>query len=253
MTAQQAIVAVVLVAAALWLWPEGGVVPRRRRTRRRWDPAVRRMLVIGAGTVAAGVLLSVPWWAVLVLTVTAVAGARFAPTRRRPLDVAGMRDLAGTLDLVATCLDAGLPVGRSITAVLRALEASAGEATGASSQHASQHGGSPDPRVALAEVAALLALGTDAEGAWRPAAAIPELAELATAARRSAVGGVRLADAVRESAAELRSRCRAAGERSAARAGVAMTAPLAVCFLPAFVCLGLAPVVIGMVSTLHIW
>jgi hypothetical protein len=32
-----------------------------------------------------------------------------------------------------------------------------------------------------------------------------------------------------------------------------MTAPLGLCFLPAFLCLGLAPVVVGLLSTLHLF
>jgi hypothetical protein len=32
-----------------------------------------------------------------------------------------------------------------------------------------------------------------------------------------------------------------------------MTAPLTVCFLPAFLCLGLAPTIIGMVTSIHLW
>jgi pilus assembly protein TadC len=62
-----------------------------------------------------------------------------------------------------------------------------------------------------------------------------------------------LADAAREAAAALRTSCRVAATARAARAGVAMTAPLAVCFLPAFLSLGLAPTVIGMVATIHLW
>ena len=36
-------------------------------------------------------------------------------------------------------------------------------------------------------------------------------------------------------------------------AGVLMTAPLGVCFLPAFLCLGLAPVVLGLLGQLDIF
>lgn len=265
-TSPRALAVLALIAAATLLLPGPAAGPARTtRSRRRLDSTSRRTLVLAAGVLAAGVLLSLPPWMTLISTAGAALAARLAPARRRPADAAVLRDLAGTLDLLATCLDAGLPVGPSISAVLQALDRSVGAPTvsdrpprvvrdrssgGAGDRRADDAAGA---RAALAEVAALLALGADPDSAWRPAAAHPELAVLAAAGRRSAAGGVRLADAVREAAADLRGRCRDMAGRSAARAGVAMTAPLAVCFLPAFVCLGLAPVVIGLVSTLHIW
>ncbi len=267
-TGTQVLVAVALAGCAVLVMPAGGaLLPRRRSGRRSLDPRVRRMLVTGLGVLSAALLLSVPAWTALALTVLAVLAVRFVPARRRPMDPAALRDLACALDLLATCLEAGLPVARSITAVLRARDEAArdvrpGHPAGAPARPGTA-GTAPPGRAgasgavaalaALSEVAALLALGADPESAWRPAAGHPDLADLAVAARRSALGGVRLADAVRETAAGLRCRCRETAGRSAARAGVAMTAPLALCFLPAFVCLGLAPVIIGLISTLHIW
>ncbi|GGM05345.1 hypothetical protein [Nakamurella endophytica] len=108
------------------------------------------------------------------------------------------------------------------------------------------------PVVALSAVGSLYALGASAAVAWTPADVDAELAGLAAAARRSAAGGTVLADAVREHAAELRRRMRQDAEQAAARGAIAMTGPLAVCFLPAFLCLGLAPVVVGLLGTLGI-
>ncbi|MDN2502743.1 type II secretion system F family protein, partial [Nocardia nova] len=49
---------------------------------------------------------------------------------------------------------------------------------------------------------------------------------------------------------ELADKCRAAVEDTAAaraeRAGVLISGPLGLCFLPAFVCLGIVPVVAGL-------
>ena len=71
--------------------------------------------------------------------------------------------------------------------------------------------------------------------------------------RRSAAGGGGLAQAVREHAGRLRADAAAASVRAAGRAGVLMTAPLGICFLPAFLCLGLAPVVVGLLGQLEIF
>ncbi len=109
------------------------------------------------------------------------------------------------------------------------------------------------PVTVLESVAAMLSLGADAQTAWRAADSVEELAPLAAAARRSAVGGGRLAQAVVEHAAMLRADDAASDLRAAGRAGVLMTAPLGVCFLPAFLCLGLAPVVIGLLGQLDIF
>ena len=49
-----------------------------------------------------------------------------------------------------------------------------------------------------------------------------------------------------------REEARQESARAAGRAGVLMTAPLGVCFLPAFLCLGLAPVVLGLLGHLTI-
>ena len=101
-----------------------------------------------------------------------------------------------------------------------------------------------DPSVQrLIQVAGLLRVGADVARAWQPAAGDPWLAPISAAACRSDRAGADLAATVRAQASTARRAEAAAGERRAQRAGVLMTAPLTLCFLPAFVCLGLAPVV----------
>ncbi len=109
------------------------------------------------------------------------------------------------------------------------------------------------PLAALEAVAAMLSLGANPDIAWRAADDVTELVTLAAAARRSAAGGARLADAVREHASLLRADQAASDLRAAGRAGVLMTAPLGICFLPAFLCLGLAPVIVGLLGQLDIF
>lgn len=113
--------------------------------------------------------------------------------------------------------------------------------------------GGATARARLRSVAALFELGASPAVAWEPADGHPDLRELAGAARRSAVAGTPLAEAARQQAALLRAARAAEVQRSAGRAGVAMTAPLGLCFLPAFLCLGLAPVVVGLLGTLGIF
>ncbi|NKQ59109.1 type II secretion system protein [Amycolatopsis sp. K13G38] len=192
-------------------------------------------------TSASAVLMAA---ALLMLPSQAAAHARLAglrpslagPSQTRP-GIAGHRrrappaeELAGLWDLLAACLRAGLPVPTALQAVT---------------------GGLPGPEAdALRATAALLALGADAGEAWKPASDCPGTAELARAARRTARSGSALADVAEELAGRLRTSIADSAEARAQRAGVLIAAPLALCFLPAFLCLGVVPVVFGLASRL---
>ncbi|MCW2777557.1 MAG: hypothetical protein JWN17_1282, partial [Frankiales bacterium] len=56
--------------------------------------------------------------------------------------------------------------------------------------------------------------------------------------------------AVARLAADARAEARSAAEQRARRAGVLAVAPLGLCFLPAFVLLGVVPVVVGLAGPL---
>jgi pilus assembly protein TadC len=57
-----------------------------------------------------------------------------------------------------------------------------------------------------------------------------------------------LAEVATDLAAQVRARAVDEAEARAQRAAVLIAGPLALCFLPAFVCLGVLPVVIGLAS-----
>ncbi|GAB2871189.1 type II secretion system F family protein [Lentzea nigeriaca] len=131
----------------------------------------------------------------------------------------GPFERAAALDLLAACLKAGLPVATAIRAVgIRE----------------------------LSRTAELLALGADPETAWAPALDQPATAALARAAKRTARSGAALARQAAELAERTRTEARDRAEAEAQRAAVAVAAPLALCFLPAFLCLGVVPVVLGL-------
>lgn len=65
-------------------------------------------------------------------------------------------------------------------------------------------------------------------------------------ARRSASSGAALAGGVAELAEQSRHDAAHTAAASAERAGVLIAGPLGLCFLPAFVCLGIVPVVAGL-------
>ena len=65
-------------------------------------------------------------------------------------------------------------------------------------------------------------------------------------ARRSASSGAALADGVTDLAGQSREDAADAARAAAERASVLIAGPLGVCYLPAFICLGIVPVVAGL-------
>lgn len=149
--------------------------------------------------------------------------------RRRTPPVDPLREAAGW-DVLAACLRAGL----SVPAAVRI---AAGELVG-------------QPAITLRRVAELLAVGADPVDAWEPALADTSVAELARAARRTARSGAALARAATTLAENLRTTAEQRGEARCQRVEVLISGPLGLCFLPAFLFLGVVPVVMGLASTL---
>ena len=155
--------------------------------------------------------------------ITAVALRRL---QRRPVRRVVDRDLALVLDLAAAALRAGRPLADAL-----ALAAPAGGDVTA---------------VELQRVASLSRLGADPVQAWAGLPRDGPLGELAAAATRSASSGSKLAGAFERHALEIRVAAAASAAVRAQRAGITAMGPLAACFLPSFVCLGVVPVVVGM-------
>lgn len=96
------------------------------------------------------------------------------------------------------------------------------------------------------EVAHLLRLGGNPITTWRVVAAEPGLRPVAEAIGRAGLTGAPPAAAIRACATDLRKERHAASTAAARRAGVRGVAPLAGCFLPAFVLIGVVPIVLGL-------
>jgi pilus assembly protein TadC len=139
-------------------------------------------------------------------------------------------ELAAAWELLAACLQAGLPMAVALRAVAARLAAPAGPA--------------------LRRTAELLVLGASPAQAWQPALECPATARLARSAQRSGRGGGALADFLIRLAGQLRADAQEQSEARAQRAGVLIAAPLGLCFLPAFLAIGVAPVLIGLAGGL---
>lgn len=158
-----------------------------------------------------------------------VRGVRSGRRRTARSSAGDSLAVASALDLFAACLRSGLPTATAA----RAVAATA-----------------PEPlRSALPRAADLLALGSDPVTAWERAAREAPTAEmhaLARLVRRSARSGAALTGGVADLAQQHRAAVADAAAARAERAGVLISGPLGLCFLPAFVCLGIVPVVVGL-------
>ncbi|MGW0364873.1 type II secretion system F family protein [Streptomyces sp. NPDC002990] len=164
----------------------------------------------------------------------AAFGVRRWQSRARPPAAVDLREAESQLpfaaDLLAACLAAGAGPVEAAEAVGESLGGPVGE------------------RLALA--GAELRLGGEPGAAWGRLAEIPGARTLAECLERAARTGSPAAEPVSRLASALRAdRSRRATAR-AQRAAVLVTAPVGLCFLPAFLAIGVAPVVIGMASGL---
>ncbi|GAA2794280.1 type II secretion system F family protein [Streptomyces showdoensis] len=152
------------------------------------------------------------------------------PSGASPEDAETVRQLPLAADLLAACASAGAGPGESAEAVGRSLGGPVGER--------------------LIRTAAELRLGGEPAEVWRRFGAIPGAEGLARCLERAASSGAPAAEAVARHAEGLRAaRAREASAR-AQRAQVLITAPVGLCFLPAFLAVGVAPVVIGLATGL---
>jgi len=153
---------------------------------------------------------------------------RLEPAAARRRKDARSAELPLVLDLLGVCLRAGMPLVAALETVAAAL---------------------PGPfSDDLAVVAGLQRLGSSAASAWSDLADDPDLGPVARAVSRSAESGSRLAGAFERLAADRRSALAAEGQARARRAGVLAMAPLGLCFLPAFVSLGIVPIVLSLLE-----
>jgi pilus assembly protein TadC len=190
---------------------------------------------VGA-TLSAGVAIALVlsgWPGILLGAMAGVCADRVL-RRVEPAAVARHRavravELPVTLDLLAVCLRAGTPLVAAFEIVASALPTALAE----------------DLRV----VAALQRLGATPAAAWSDYAHDPVLGPTAAAVARSAESGSRLAEAFERLAADRRTELALEGEARARRAGVLAMAPLGLLFLPAFVCLGIVPLVLSIAAT----
>jgi Flp pilus assembly protein TadB len=106
--------------------------------------------------------------------------------------------------------------------------------------------------VRLARVSARLRLGADPVAVWQAVADEPALAPLGRALARAQASGGSVVVSIERLGDELARAARAEAEDRARRVGVRAAVPLGVCLLPAFLLLGIVPLVGGLLTSLRL-
>ncbi|MFJ8625973.1 type II secretion system F family protein [Kitasatospora sp. NPDC093550] len=201
--------------------------PDRRAERRR-----RAASAVVAGLAVALLLGGGPGLVVGVLAALGVhrwsAGARSPADRRAALEEELLtRQLPLSAELLAACLGSAALPSEAVSAVGRSVDAPMG------------------PR--LVAIGAELALGAPPELCWnRLGERHPSLAPLARCLARTSLSGTPAAGPLVGLAQGQRTAAARAAHTRVRRAAVLATAPLGLCFLPAFVLIGVVPVVVGL-------
>lgn len=207
-------------------------IPRGLRGRPDGYPLrTRALAATTVGVVAVFVLdlppLAMPPVAVVIaVAVTLLLGTVESPaSKSRTASLT--TSLPATCDLLAACLDAGLPLRTAATVVSEAIGGPMAEE--------------------LARVTTQTALGISDEEAWR-SLTTPVLRRLGRDLSRAAHTGIVSSHTLRAHATDATAQARAIREETARKAGVKSVTPLMVCFLPAFMLIGIVPIVGGLVG-----
>jgi Flp pilus assembly protein TadB len=154
---------------------------------------------------------------------------RAEPPAVRRLREQAVADLPHVVGLLASALRSGAATGEAVRVVGAALPGSAADR--------------------LAPVSARLALGADPVQVWEQLAEDDALGPLGRALARAQVTGAPVVRSVERLADELAASARAETEDRARAVGVKAALPLGLCLLPAFVLIGIVPLVAGLLGT----
>jgi len=231
--------AVACAAAATGLWgpgrprvPRGAEPPAMARPPEGW---LRRWRLLWSLLAGCGVAFFVPAPAALPVGLASATGAWVAIGRSEPPAARRDRervrhDLPHLVGLFAATLRAGAAPGEGVAVVCAALPGPAADR--------------------LAGVAARLALGMDPAQVWASLDGDPALAPLGRTLARAQASGASVVPAVERLASDLARRARADVEERARSVGVKAALPLGLCLLPAFLLVGIVPLVAGLLGGL---
>lgn len=159
---------------------------------------------------------------------------RIHAKRREAADLIVLARLPDVLDRLATCLLAGASLERGMRLVATSTDGRLGEAI---------HAGLRALELGVPRARAYETIARHAQ--------IEEAGRALTALARAERLGTPIANVLSEHARDIRARLRAAAEAEARTAPVRMLFPTAICFLPAFMLLTIAPVALSALRTVR--
>ena len=236
------IVCAASVFALAWCMSRGaadfrlGRVDRSADRRTGWLPSesVRGRLIVCAGScITIGWLVAGAFGAMAGLPLAALLSwwiGKLGPSQRARAQAEIERDLPLAADLLAACATVGRPVDDALRLVSAAVGGELGDRLGA--------------------VYARLALGADPLNEWQRSSSDRQIAPLAKALIRSLESGAPLATGLTRLADDCRRERRTRTQLQARNVGVQAAGPLALCFLPAFMLIGVVPTIAGAFSAL---
>lgn len=218
---------------------DGGASPRRAAPSAltvllAGDPrapaaSIRALIAVAAGAATAW-LLPNRFAAVLALVVGVsifvLLGRWLRPD---PAEQARLRELPDVLELVASCLAAGAPMMRALDVVADISPAAT--------------------RAWLRCLVAEFRVGREPALIWRSRSNDPIWGPVAKDLARSAISGTSVEAGLRIHADEARRRRHEAQLTKARAAGVKSVVPLMLCYLPAFILVGIVPLIAGLAIT----
>lgn len=196
------------------------------------------MILLSAGVVFFLVLVigTPPEASRRIRRLTASSGPENGKATRRPRAAArkkprGRReevDVAVLLDLLAAALAVGSPIPQALSAVGGAVSGQRGDA--------------------LRRISAQLALGADWEQAWNTASPGSSLQMVKSSLAPAWMSGAPVAPILEHAKKRVRAQRSARDREAAKKLSVRLIIPVAVCYLPAFVVLGLIPVLLALIG-----
>lgn len=238
MTTATLVSVLIVVAVALAMPPRRRLVPRGAPARAseehavlaRLRPVLTGLSVVGVAVFLGGAVGVVGGLAAGGLAWRVLGRVESPGTVRRRAQLE--RDLPAAVDLLVAAFGAGAAPGPALRLVADALGGPVGEE--------------------LAGIRHRLELGADPGLVWRGLAGHPQLGPLGRALARAHDSGASVTTAGERLADELRERSHAEVESRARSVSTKAAVPLGACFLPAFVLLGIVPLIAGLVGSMRL-
>lgn len=230
-----AVLLTALAAACAWLLTPGSALarletaPSRRADEHRRGEQHPTAWRVAASIVAAGACVVVaPDVPALALMLAAVVFVATGALRRRVSHRREHEEMPDTLDYLAVCLESGAPIASALATVADVSPART--------------------QALLRRVLAHLNVGRSVEEAWEELRQHPVWGTVAKDMVRASRSGTSLSGSLRLHADDVRVQVRDAAMKRARKVGVKSVIPLMACFLPAFVLIGVVPIIASLLK-----